>query len=127
MRSEEVAVAGETSGWGKAPAELVERFMEILAEVPGATTRKMFGYPAAFANGYMFTSLFEDRWIIRLPPEAITELETLGGEAFSPMPGRRMRGYLAMPPSLVADRDGLQPWLDRALEHVLAMPPKKGT
>ena len=119
-------MAGETSGWGKAPVELVERFTEILAEVPGATTRKMFGYPAGFANGYMFTGLFEDRWIIRLPPEAITELEALGGEPFSPMPGRPMRGYLAMPPSLVADREALQTWLDRALIHVLAMPAKKG-
>jgi TfoX/Sxy family transcriptional regulator of competence genes len=119
-------MAGETSGWGKAPAELVERFTQALEGVPGATTRKMFGYPAGFANGYMFTGLFEDRWIIRLPPDGIAELEALGGEPFSPMPGRPMRGYLAIPRSLVDDADAIQPWLDRALAHVLAMPPKKG-
>lgn len=119
-------MAEGTGSWGRAPAELVERFGAILAEIPGAETRKMFGYPAGFANGYMFTGLYEDRWIVRLPTDAIDELAALGGEPFEPMPGRQMRGYLALPRPLVADHDALLPWLERALAHVLVMPPKKG-
>jgi hypothetical protein len=36
-----------------------------------------------------------------------------------------MRGYLAVPANMVADPDALQPWLERALAHVLQMPPKQ--
>jgi len=120
-------MAEPMGGWGKAPPDLVARFTAVLAEMtPPAEVRRMFGYPAGFANGYMFTSLFEDRWIVRLPDDALAELELLGGEAFSPMPGRPMRGYLALPAALRDDPEAVHPWLDRAREHVLGMPPKKG-
>jgi TfoX/Sxy family transcriptional regulator of competence genes len=110
----------------KAPPALMERFAEVLAEIPGAELRKMFGYPAAFANGYMFTGLHEDRWVIRLPDQAQAELAAMGATQFEPMPGRPMRGFLIVPRSLVADSDALIPWLDRAREHVLSLPPKPG-
>jgi TfoX/Sxy family transcriptional regulator of competence genes len=110
----------------KAPSELVDRFAEVMTEVPGAELRKMFGYPAGFANGYMFTGLHEDRWVIRLPEDAQAELTGMGATQFEPMPGRPMRGFLIVPPSLVADSDALIPWLERAREHVLSLPPKPG-
>jgi TfoX/Sxy family transcriptional regulator of competence genes len=110
----------------KAPPELVERFAEVMAAVPDAQLRKMFGYPAAFANGYMFTGLHEDRWVIRLPDEARSELAAIGATPFEPMPGRPMRGFVVLPEALVADRDALVPWLNQALAHVLSLPPKPG-
>jgi TfoX/Sxy family transcriptional regulator of competence genes len=111
--------------WSKSPPDLVERFTRTMAGFPTAEVRQMFGYPAAFANGYMFTSLFEDRWIVRLPTDGLDELAALGGQEFSPMPGRPMRGYLALPEAMTTDADTLAPWLDRALAHVQGMPPKK--
>jgi TfoX/Sxy family transcriptional regulator of competence genes len=110
----------------KAPPELAERFAEVMAGVPDAELRQMFGYPAAFANGYMFTGLHEDRWVIRLPEDAQAELAGMGATQFEPMPGRPMRGFLIVPPSLVADQAALIPWLERARAHVLSLPPKPG-
>ena len=50
--------------WAKAPPDLVERFDTgtgwLLAE-PGVERRQMFGYPACFVGGNMFTSLHQDR------------------------------------------------------------------
>lgn len=112
--------------WRKAPPELVERFTETLASLPGAEVRKMFGYPAAFANGHMFTGLFADEWMIRLPDADRAELTSLGGRPFEPMPGKPMREYLSLPDTLVADANALAPWLERSLAMVLAMPPKEG-
>ena len=111
-------MAQGSSGWSKAPAELVERFTTTMAAYPQAQVRKMFGYPAAFANGYLFTSLFEDRWIVRLPDDALAELAEHGGTEFSPMPGRPMRGYIAIPAAITVDENAMRPWLDRALAHV---------
>ena len=111
--------------WKKAPAALVERFEAATAGFPTLERRQMFGYPAAFANGHLVTGLHEQRWIVRLPPEAMAELADLGGTPFEPMPGKAMRGYLAFPPDLVADPLAIHPWLERALAHVLQMPPKE--
>jgi len=112
--------------WQKAPPELVARFNEAVVGLAGAEVRKMFGYPAAFANGHMFTGLFADQWMIRLPEDARTELATLGGGPFEPMPGRPMREYVSLPAALIADPAALAPWLERALSVVLELPPKKG-
>ncbi len=115
-------------GWAKSPPELVERFEAgtavFLAE-PGVRRRQMFGYPACFADGHMFTSLFRDRWVVRLPDDALAELAALGGSGFEPMPGRPMRGY-ALLPSDLADPYAAHPWLVRALAHARTLPPKKG-
>jgi len=110
--------------WRKAPQELVERFTDTLAGVPGAEVRKMFGYPAAFANGHMFTGLHQEHWVVRLPEASRAELTAAGGTPFEPMPGRPMREYVVLPASLIDDPDGLQPWLDAALAHVVTLPPK---
>ncbi len=108
----------------KSPPELVERFHATLAAFPDAERRQMFGYPAAFRGGNMFTSLFEDRWIVRLPDDDRAELADLGGTPFEPMPGRPMKGYLAVPPHIVEDDAALRGWVARALAHAAAMPPK---
>ena len=50
----------------------------------------------------------------------------LGGQPFSRMPGRPIRGYLTFPQPMIDDPNTLRPWLDRAVAHVLAMPPKGG-
>ena len=112
--------------WQKAPPELVARFGDAMAELAGAEVRKMFGYPAAFANGHMFTGLFADQWMIRLPEDARAELAAIGGTPFEPMPGRPMREYVSLPSHLIADPAALAPWLQRSLGGVLAMPPREG-
>ncbi|OGN81359.1 MAG: hypothetical protein A2X23_08955 [Chloroflexi bacterium GWC2_73_18] len=112
--------------WEKSPPELVEGFAAVLARYPMAEQRKMFGYPAAFANGQMFTGLHERRWVVRLPDEARIELLAMDGAApFEPMPGRPMKEYVVFPPAIVADLDALQTWIGRALAYVAALPPKR--
>jgi TfoX/Sxy family transcriptional regulator of competence genes len=112
-------------GWRKSPPDLVERFETTLSGVPGATLRKMFGYPAAFAaSGHMFTGLHQDRWVIRLPDEARAELAAAGGTPFEPMPGRPMREYLVLPDAIAGDPEALAPWLQRSLAYTDELPPK---
>lgn len=53
----------------------------------------MFGYPAAFVNGNMFTGVFADRVFVRLPADELAEAARLGGKLLEPMPGRPMKAY----------------------------------
>jgi TfoX/Sxy family transcriptional regulator of competence genes len=102
-------------GFGKSPADLVERFDAVAARHPQAQRRKMFGYPALFVGGNLATSLYEDRWVVRLFDEDLARLlEVKGAAAFSPMPGRSMKGWASLPADLVDDDAALDPWLERA-------------
>jgi hypothetical protein len=86
----------------------------------------MFGYPAAFVNGNMFTGLHTTNWIVRLPEDGIRELTAMGAVPFEPMPGRAMKGYAALPLSVMEDDAAVRGWVDRALAHASSLPPKKG-
>lgn len=113
--------------WQKSPPELVEHFAAVTDQLladPAVERRQMFGYPACFVGGHMFTGLHQDRWVVRLDDRGMAELAGAGGSAFEPMPGRPMRGFVTLPEAIVADEDTLTAWLERALEHARRLPPK---
>jgi TfoX/Sxy family transcriptional regulator of competence genes len=111
--------------WPKSPPELIARFRDRMAMVPGISVRQMFGYPAAFAsNGHMYTGLHQDRWVIRLPDDARAELAAAGGTPCEVMPGRAMRDYLVLPQAILDDADELSSWLDRSLAYTEGLPAK---
>ena len=110
--------------FGKSPADLVERFSGVIALRPSVSTRKMFGYPAAFVNGNLATGLHEANWFVRLPETASAELRAAGGGSFEPMAGRPMRGYTMLPAEIADDPEAAGAWVDRAIAYVATLPPK---
>jgi TfoX/Sxy family transcriptional regulator of competence genes len=113
------------STWQKSPPDLVERFDSFVGRFPDVERRKMFGYPALFVEGNLATGLYQDRWMIRLPPDELARLITLPGAApFEPMPGRTMTGYAMLPDDVVADDAALERWVRRAIDHAATLPRK---
>ena len=108
----------------KSPPELVERFAAVLDEFPQATRRKMFGYPAAFVGGNLATSLFADRWVVRLPDAEAAAATEAGAGSFEPVPGRPMKGFVLIPLAEVDDDAALRGWVERGLAHARSLPPK---
>jgi hypothetical protein len=112
--------------WEKSPPELVEAFGVVVSRFPDATRRQMFGYPAAFVGGNLVTSLFRDRWTVRLPDDQRSELLTLDGAGpFEPMEGKPMKGYALLPKTLNSDPEGAAAWVERAVAFGRTLPPKK--
>jgi len=108
----------------KSPDALVAVFDGVMPGPP-ATKRKMFGFPAGFVNGNMFMGLFEDNMILRLPAESREELMQLyGARTFAPMAGRVMKEYIALPESILGDRQRLNSWVAKALVYGESLPPK---
>jgi len=108
----------------KSPPELVAKF-DALAPGPPVQKRQMFGYPACFMNGNLFMSLFADRLVLRLPDkdrEALLKLK--GAEQFEPMPGRPMKEYVMVPPSMVSSPKKLEPWIAKSLAYGTSLKPK---
>lgn len=111
--------------WKKPSPELVETFDRALSAYPLAERRQMFGMPAAFVNGNMFAGLHEERMVLRLAPDGLREaLEVRGAAPFEPMPGRPMREYAVVPPSVVADPAELDRWLGMSFEYATSLEPK---
>jgi len=92
---------------------------------PPAVQRKMFGYPAGFVNGNMFVGLFQESMILRLPAGPREEfLKIYNAQLFEPMPGRPMREYVAVPQSVIRDKQELMAWVARAMEYGASLKPK---
>jgi TfoX/Sxy family transcriptional regulator of competence genes len=111
--------------WQPAPEPLVRQFLDAIAAVAGAQVRQMFGYPAAFRSGNLFAGLFRDSLIVRLAPEdRAALLAHAGARLFEPMPGRRMREYVVVPPKIVRTKAALRRWLAQASAYTGSLPPK---
>jgi TfoX/Sxy family transcriptional regulator of competence genes len=111
--------------WTKAPQELVARFATLIEGVPGAQTRNMFGYPAAFLNGHLFAGIFQQTLFLRLSTDDHARfMKITGARPFEPMPGRAMRGYVVVPPPVLTSSTRMHDWLTKAFAHAKSLPPK---
>ena len=111
--------------WKQTPPELAEIFVAALPEDAAVERRKMFGYPCAFVNGNMFTGMHEHRMVLRLPENKRDEmLEVDGAARFEPTPGRVMREYVVVPPSMFEQPKVLTEWVREAFHFARGLPAK---
>jgi TfoX/Sxy family transcriptional regulator of competence genes len=112
--------------WKKASGQLTLLLEELL--VPFACERKkMFGCPAYFVNGNMFTGVFAESIFFRFPEaerKKLLESES-GVEQFAPVEGRVMREYVSLSGTAAMDRDRVQRLLALSWEYTLGLPLKK--
>lgn len=115
----------ESATWQPSPPALVRTFEEAVQSLSGAERRKMFGYPAIFANGNMFAGLMRDSMVLRLREEDRRQfLELPGATPFVAMAGRVMKQWVVVPPAMLQSKPQLQAWLGKALAHARSLPPK---
>ncbi len=84
----------------------------------------MFGQLAGFVHGNMFMGLFGDGFQVRLGEAGQEEAFAAGAVPFEPM-GRRMKEYVLLPASVVADDAQLAHWVSRAYAYASALPVKE--
>lgn len=112
----------------KPTPELVAGFEAAVDRAARAdvTRRPMFGHPCAWIGGNMATGLFAQSWWVRLPPDRLRAV-LASGEAspFEVMPGRAMKDYVVMGPSVVDDEATLDRWLREAFDYTATLPPKR--
>src|SRR6266568_1604674 len=104
--------------WTKSPQSLIDLFETSVPSGTSVSRRKMFGYPAAFANGNLFIGLHQNDFIMRLSAEDRAHFCARYGErAFEPMKGRPMREYVRLPEGLLTDARKRAAWIKRSLEY----------
>jgi TfoX/Sxy family transcriptional regulator of competence genes len=112
--------------WKKAPNELVNYLAKHTAEL-NCDFRKMFGYPAYFVNGNLFTGIHGDSLFIRLSESEIKKFTEMNSEAtpFEPVAGRFMKGYVVVPQSVYSNEKLFNEWLKKSFKYASSLPPKK--
>lgn len=119
-------MARPATKWRKSPPDLIAAFGAAFPGPP-AERRQMFGYPAGFVNGNMFTGLHQENWMVRLgEADRVALLKKAGAKPFEPMPGHRMKEYIVMPSAIVSDPKALETWLGKAVAYAATLPPKAG-
>ena len=111
--------------WTKSPQSLIDLFDKSVPSAASVTRRKMFGYPAAFANGNLFIGLHQNDFIMRLSEGDRSRFTAQYGErTFEPMSGRPMRQYVRLPEELLADPRKRANWIKRSLSYAETIVPK---
>lgn len=114
--------------WKKVDPEQARRLELALAEFE-ADQRQMFGCPAYFVphNSIWFSGVHEDNILVRLSEADQAELADQHREAkkFEPMPGRVMKEFIILPPSVTEDEAEFKTWLGKAHAYSAGLPPKK--
>jgi TfoX/Sxy family transcriptional regulator of competence genes len=98
------------------------RFQALVPDDPRVEVKPMFGNLGAFVNGNMFMGLFGPDIGVKLPEGEAQQVMASGGGPFGPAE-RPMGGYVSLPAASTAAEAGT--WIDKALDHVGALPPKK--
>src|SRR5438477_5510037 len=115
----------ESRRLAKPPAELAALFDSVLPADSRVIRKPMFGMPAAFVGGNLFSGLFEDSMMVRLAPDKREQLLAQpGAQVFAPMAGRPMKEYVVVPDSMLADREELKGWVQAAFEFGASLPDK---
>ena len=113
------------SGWVPASVEAITMFQATISDWPELETRKMFGYPCAFAHGRMLLHLFGESLVLRLADaDRAAFIAATGATTFAPMIGRAMKSGLIVPPAIAGAPETLAPWIARAIAHAQSLPPK---
>src|ERR1700694_5051378 len=98
------------------------RFESLVPEDARVEVKPMFGNLGAFVNGNMFMGLFGTEVGVKLDDADQSQLSDAGGGPFGPTE-RPMGGYITLPAAISSAE--AKRWVDRSLEYVGALPPKK--
>ena len=114
--------------WTKSPQSLIDLFDRSVPSSSSVSRRKMFGYPAAFANGNLFIGLHQNDFIMRLSEQdRASFVAEFGERTFEPMKGRPMREYVRLPAELLDNARKRASWIKRSLHYAEAIAPKART
>jgi TfoX/Sxy family transcriptional regulator of competence genes len=107
----------------KSPPDLIALFESVIPHKLGVVAKPMFGYPACSVNGHMFMGLHQEEMVLRLSEaDRTAALAVEGSHVFEPVPGKAMKEYVALGPSLLTNRDEVRSWVARALQYADEQP-----
>ena len=103
------------------------QFTALFGDHPALVLKPMFGNLAAFVNSnqQMCAGLFGPQVGLRLNADDRAELLAVAGTGPFGPEDRPMKEYVSIPSKWKRGGDRVDDWIDRAIAHTEALPPKK--
>src|SRR5690242_9806307 len=112
--------------WEKPSEAIIQTFDAALPDDKRVEKRKMFGMPAAFVNGNMFCSVFQQDIMVKLSAVSIDNwIKNKKAKPFEPMPGRPMKEYIGVPKEIFSKPDELKKLFKESFDYAVTLKPKK--
>ena len=111
--------------------DVADRIRAALADQDGAhtaygvTEKKMFGGLAFMVNGHMCCGLAKGELMVRVGPDQYEEALAQPHARVMDFTGRPMKGLVYVDSEGYESDEDLQAWVDRGLNFVTSLPPKK--
>ena len=104
---------------------LALRIRDLLRDCSEVSEKKMFGGLAFMLNDYNFCGINDDRLMVRVGAERYGE--ALEQKHVRPMDftGRPLKGYVYVEGVGLKSDDALKGWVQKGVEFVESLPPKK--
>ena len=107
------------------PPEALAQYRAVIEASGGEAEVKGAKNPYTSRNGHMFSFLTPDGTMaLRLSEELGQQFQAEYESGPVMQYGSVMRGYVSVPPELLADAATLAPWFDRARDWIGSLPPK---
>jgi TfoX/Sxy family transcriptional regulator of competence genes len=103
---------------------LAERIRELVAEVPDATEKKMFGGLCFMVSGNMCCGIVDDTLMARVGTEQYEECLVMPYAREMDFTGKPLRGMVYVDPEGIAEDADLKDWIGRCLNFTQSLPSK---
>ena len=103
---------------------LAQRVRLELAAQEGVSEKRMFGGLAFMVHGNMALAVDKDRLMVRVGPNRHEASLKRPHAGRMDMTGRPMKGFLVVQPDGLDNKEGLEDWVQQAVEFALSLPPK---
>jgi TfoX/Sxy family transcriptional regulator of competence genes len=112
--------------WPK-PSPEKTALLDILTRDLNSVKRIMFGNPAFFIDGKMFTGVFGETVFLRLGEvrAKMFQTEYPNATSFEPVKGRFMKEYMTVPQQLITNDLEFKHWLKESYDFTRSLPKKK--
>jgi len=107
---------------------LLETFNAVLPPAVFIEKRRRHGSPCALVNGNLFAAIHQNTMILRLSTEEKKDYEKEAGrpmDAYEPFEDVMLKGFVAVPEGLLADRDSLARWVRKAFDYAASLPGRR--
>ncbi|MSO79340.1 MAG: TfoX family protein [Acidimicrobiia bacterium] len=105
--------------------ELADRVRAVIGDDPRLSERKMFGGLCVMVSGHMCVGIVGDELMVRVGADGYDEALAHPDAREMDFTGRPMKTMVFVRAAGVANRAQLEHWVDRGLEFVGSLPPKR--
>ncbi|MEK7559368.1 MAG: TfoX/Sxy family protein [Patescibacteria group bacterium] len=100
---------------------------EVLREIPGITSRSMFGGWGIYKDGIFFALIADNQLYFKVDDSNKKDYQNLGSEPFvyESKHGKMTMSYWLLPEEVMSDKERLKDWVDKSVEASIKSKKKK--